>query len=98
MVFFGGNIALIFPSFDFRTSEEGWLDIDLTVTKPFLQVSWNADGVLPMAQTHFQTRRKNIACHPSTGTVFVDHRLRIHVYVLETSGLRLLPMHNDFSL
>jgi predicted protein tyrosine phosphatase len=34
------------------------LDSDPTVAKTFLQVSWNADGVLLMAQTHFQTTRQ----------------------------------------
>jgi hypothetical protein len=50
--------SLIVPSFDFRTSAEGWAEHDPTITKPFLQVSWNADGILLMAQTHFQTRRQ----------------------------------------
>jgi hypothetical protein len=49
---------LIFPSFISGHQQKDGLDSDPIVTKPFLQVSWNADGILLMAQTRFQTRRQ----------------------------------------
>jgi hypothetical protein len=60
------------------------LDSDPTVTEPFPEVSWKANGILQVAQTPFQSRRQNYCMLSSIGTASVDHRQRVHVYKLET--------------
>jgi hypothetical protein len=60
VVFFGRNTALIFPFFDSKYQQKDRLGTDPTTEKPFLQVSWNPDGILLTARTHFKTRKKYI--------------------------------------